>query len=251
MFSYPRTKLRLGEEMNAGKVILINTSKDLLKQAGTEIFGRFFVALITQAALERASLSKSERKGTFVYIDEANDYFQGGDQNLPIILEQARKYRISMTLAHQYRDQLDSKLKSSFAANTSTKIVGGVSDKDARSLASDMRTSPDVIAGMRKLGSHSEFAISVKNVTEGSMRLQVPFGHMEAMPHMTEVEFEQVRARQRDLYCVPVEEVRSTLADVVDGGLTGSSHDADADEIATAGGWKPADGASDGRPTAD
>jgi predicted transcriptional regulator len=251
MFSYPHTKLRLGQEMNAGKVILINTSKDLLKQAGTEIFGRFFVALITQAALERASLPNAERKDTFVYIDEANDYFQGGDENLPIILEQARKYRISMTLAHQYLDQLDNKLKASFAANTSTKIVGGVSDKDARSFASEMRTSPDVIAGMRKLPDHSEFAIAVKNVTGGTMRLSVPFAHMESMPHMSEAEFELVRARQRDLYCVPVEEVRSTLAGVVDGGSAGSVDNTDADEIAIAGGWKPADDSGGSRPIAD
>lgn len=251
MFSYPRTKLRLDHEMNAGKVILINTSKDLLKQAGTEIFGRFFVALITQAALERASLPKSERKETFVYIDEANDYFKGGDENLPIILEQARKYRISMTLAHQYLDQLENKLKASFAANTSTKIVGGISDKDARAFANEMRTAPDVITSMRKLDSHSEFAISVKNVTEGTMRLRVPIGHMEAMLHMSESEFEQVRARQRELYCIPVEEVRSTLASVVDGGSVGSLDETDSDEISTTGGWKPADDLSDDPPKAD
>ena len=251
MFSYPRTKLRLGDEMNSGKVILINTSKDLLKQAGTEIFGRFFVALITQAALERASLPKSKRKDTFVYIDEANDYFQGGDENLPIILEQARKYRISMTLAHQYLDQLDSKLRASFAANTSTKIVGGISDKDARAFASEMRTSPDVITSMRKLASESEFAISVKNVTDGTMRLRMPFGHMEAMPHMSDAEFEQVRDRQRELYCVPVEEVRSSLADVISGGRPASFDETDADELAATGGWTPADGPTDVGPIAD
>ena len=185
MFSFPQSKLRLSQEMNAGKVILINTSKDLLKQTGTEIFGRYFVALITQAALERASIPKSERMPTFVYIDEANDYFQGGDQNLPIIFEQARKYRISMTLAHQYLDQLDNKLRSSFAANTSTKIIGGVSDKDAKAFANDMRTNPETITAMRKFDDHAEFAISVKNVTAGAMRLRVPFGHMEDMPRMS------------------------------------------------------------------
>lgn len=211
MFSYPETKLRLSEEMNAGKVILINTSKDLLKQTGTEIFGRFFVALITQAALERASIPKSERMATHVYIDEANDYFQGGDQNLPVILEQARKYRISMTLAHQYLDQLDGKLRSSFAANTSTKIVGGVSDKDARAFASDMRTSPETITAMRKFDDHAEFAISVKNVTGGTMRLRVPFGTMERMPRMSDADFSQLRDLQRERYCVPVDDVRAAL----------------------------------------
>jgi len=252
MFSYPHSKLRLSDEMNAGKVILINTSKDLLKQNGTEIFGRFFVALITQAALERASIPKSQRMPTYVYIDEANDYFKDGDQNLPVILEQARKYKISMTLAHQYLDQLDNKLKSSFAANTSTKIVGGVSDKDARAFASDMRTSPDTITAMRKFDDHAEFAISVKNVTGGTMRLRVPFGHMEHMKRMTEAEFGQLRDVQRMRYSVPVEEVRATLSSVVDGiEPRAATDDSDADEIAMEGGWKGSNDADSDRPISD
>lgn len=228
MFSFPVSKLRLSAEMNAGKVILINTSKDLLKQTGTEIFGRFFVALITQAALERASIAKSERMPTYVYIDEANDYFQGGDQNLPIILEQARKYRISMTLAHQYLDQLDAKLKASFAANTSTKIIGGVSDKDARAFANDMRTSPETITAMRKFDDHAEFAISVKNVTGGTMRLRVPFGYMERMASMSDADFAQLRELQREKYCIPVDEVRAALSRSV------GRHDMNATDIGNA-----------------
>jgi DNA-directed RNA polymerase subunit L len=61
MFAHPRSKLDLFAEMNAGKVILINTAKDLLKEQGTEIFGRFFIAMIAQAAQERATLTASER----------------------------------------------------------------------------------------------------------------------------------------------------------------------------------------------
>jgi len=88
MLSHPKSKLDLFAEMNAGKVILINTAKDLLKEQGTEIFGRFFIALIAQAAQERGVLSKEQRLPTFVYIDEANDYF---DRNVGVILSQARK----------------------------------------------------------------------------------------------------------------------------------------------------------------
>ena len=230
MFSYPHTKLHLPTEMNAGKVILINSSKDLLKQNGTEIFGRFFVALITQAALERASLPESKRLATYVYIDEANDYFGGGDENLPIILEQARKYRIAMTLAHQYLDQLDAKLKSSFAANTSLKIMGGVSDKDAKAFAGEMRTTPEMILAMRKFRDHAEFAISVKNVTAGAMRLRVPFGHMERMPHMTDAEFTEVRDVQRERYCVPVAEVRETLTRMTSAQDLGGDQDVEDDD---------------------
>ncbi len=58
MFSHPRNKLDLFSEMNAGKIILINTAKDLLKENGTEIFGRFFIAMIAQAAQERATIAE-------------------------------------------------------------------------------------------------------------------------------------------------------------------------------------------------
>ena len=49
MFANERNKLDLFEAMNRGSIILINTAKDLLKQEGCEILGRFFIALISQS----------------------------------------------------------------------------------------------------------------------------------------------------------------------------------------------------------
>jgi hypothetical protein len=139
MFSHPRSKLDLFAEMNAGKVILINTAKDLLKEQGTEIFGRFFIALIAQAAQERATVPSGKRLPTFVYVDEAADYF---DRNIGLILSQARKFNVGMVLAHQHLGQLDPKLQEAFAANTSIKFAGGVSARDARTLAPMLYCDP-------------------------------------------------------------------------------------------------------------
>ena len=55
--------------------MLINTAKDLLKQDGCELFGRFFISLLAQAAQERSAIPEDRRRSTFVYIDEAQDYF--------------------------------------------------------------------------------------------------------------------------------------------------------------------------------
>jgi hypothetical protein len=82
MFSHKRNKVNLFAEMNKGSLILINTAKDLLKQEGTEILGRFFIALICQAAQERASIPEDKRMPTFVYINEAHDYFDESMENL-------------------------------------------------------------------------------------------------------------------------------------------------------------------------
>jgi hypothetical protein len=200
MFSHPRSKLDLFAEMNAGKVILINTAKDLLKEQGTEIFGRFFIALIAQAAQERATLAEGERMPTFVYIDEAADYF---DRNIGLILSQARKFNVGMVLAHQYLGQLDPKLQEAFAANTSIKFAGGVSARDARTLAPMLYCEPGLIEAQPK----GSFAAYVRDVTKSALPLKFPFGHMEAMDRMSSDEVETLRDAMRERYAVHYSEI--------------------------------------------
>ncbi|WP_457936141.1 type IV secretory system conjugative DNA transfer family protein [Mesorhizobium sp. 10J20-29] len=195
MFSHPKSRLDLFAEMNAGKVILINTAKDLLKENGTEIFGRFFIAMITQAAQERATLAPSDRLPTFVYVDEANDYF---DRNIGIILSQARKYNVGMILAHQYLGQLESKLHEAIAANTSIKFAGGVSAKDARALAGDLRTEAAFIESQPRLS----FAAFIKGDHECAVSLSIKPGRMEALQGMTADERDAVLTQMRQRYAI-------------------------------------------------
>jgi len=213
MFSHPRSKLDLYSEMNAGKVILINTAKDLLKENGTEIFGRFFIALIAQAAQERSVLPEHKRKPTFVYIDEAADYF---DRNIGIILAQARKQKTGMILAHQYLGQLGPTLQDAFAANTSIKFAGGVSNKDARALAPMLACDPATIEAQPK----GAFACSVRGLTKGAVSLAFPFGHVEAMEMMTRQERDHLKDRMRERYAVHYSEAKpqEQKEEVEDGG---------------------------------
>ncbi len=70
MFSATHTKLDIGKEMDAGKVIIINNSKAILGDEGAEFFGRFFIALIARAAQQRAGKPPASKKPCYVYIDE-------------------------------------------------------------------------------------------------------------------------------------------------------------------------------------
>ena len=195
MFSHPRSKLDLFKEMNAGKVILINTAKDLLKEQGTEIFGRFFIAMIAQAAQERSTLKDHNRVPTMVYIDEAQDYF---DRNIGLILAQARKYNVGMVLAHQYLGQLEPKLQEAFSANTAIKFAGGVSAKDARALAPMLYTQADFIEAQGK----GSFAAHVRGQTKSAVPLTFPFGYLEDLPSMSAGERTQLRSQMRSRYAV-------------------------------------------------
>lgn len=206
MFSHPRSKLDLFSELNAGKVILINTAKDLLKDQGSQIFGRFFIALIAQAAQERATLKERDRIPTLVYIDEAADYF---DRNIGLILAQARKYKVGMVLAHQYLGQSEPKLQEAFAANTSIKFAGGVSAKDARALAPKLYTDAALIERQPK----GSFAAYARGVSARAVPLRFPLGFLEAKERMNADEKSALKGKMRQRYAVHYDTLKTNSAE--------------------------------------
>lgn len=203
IFSHRENAIDLFEMMNAGKIVVINTAKDLLKEDGSQVLGRFFIALLGQAALERAALPASERRPCFVYVDEAHEYFDGRIEDL---LNQARKFKVGLSLAHQNLDQLSAKMRATFMASTSIKLAGGVSSKDARAFAEDMRCDADFIHGMRKRDAHTEFACYIKNAIPGAIKVSVPLGAVEAEPALSADEYDVLIAANRKQYCRHMDE---------------------------------------------
>jgi hypothetical protein len=194
MFSHTRNAVDLFSALNRGSIILINTAKDLLKQDGCEILGRFFIALLVQAVQERAAIPENRRRATFVYIDEAQDYFDEGIENL---LNQARKYKVGLILAHQNLGQFEIKLQAAVMASTAIKIAGGLSARDAGTLSREMRCEPEFLLSMRKHAAATDFACFIRNVTPQPVALTVPFGQMEGLPRMTDRELEHLLSQNR------------------------------------------------------
>jgi type IV secretory pathway VirB4 component len=194
MFSNEKNKLDLFDSMNKGGLILINTAKDLLKQDGCEILGRFFIALISQATQERAAIPKEKRRGTFVYIDEAQDYF---DESIGQLFNQARKYNVGLIIAHQNLDQFDQKLRAAVLSSTSIKLVGGLSAKDAGIFAKEMNCEPEFLQNMRKGRESTQFACFVRNQTSQPICLTVAFGQMEKQQKLTTDKLEEVLEENR------------------------------------------------------
>lgn len=193
MFSAPRNRIDIPTALNEGKIVLVNTAKDFLK-SGSSILGRYFIALTLQAALERAAVSEESRRPAYLYIDEAAEYF---DNNIDNLLNQARKYKLGMVLAHQYLDQLANGLRASIASNTSIKFAGGVSDRDARSVAPDMRTTPTFILEQHKGAKETHFACYLRNLTPSAISLTVPFGTLEREPTMSDEAYKRLIENNR------------------------------------------------------
>ncbi|MEM7212985.1 MAG: ATP-binding protein [Pseudomonadota bacterium] len=192
MFSGAENKFDMFEEINAGKLIMINTSKATLKEDGVRVFGRFFLALLAQAAAERAMIPEHEKIPTICYLDEAHEYI---DKNVNTILAQARKQRIGMFMAHQYLGQIrDNEVAKGLEANTSIKLAGGVSASDARGLAAQMNAEASDIQNQPTF----HFMTYARGVTQRGLPIAFPPGSLEKLP--TRYDFDELRAYQRATY---------------------------------------------------
>jgi hypothetical protein len=210
MFAAKSNRLDMFDKLQNGSVVLINTSKALLKTDASALFGRYMIARVISAAFERIAVTTDQRNPAFLIVDEAAEYF---DENLETLLSQARKFNVGVLFAHQHLDQLTPGLRAAVAANTSIKLAGGVSDKDARALASDMRTTPDFITGMAKHAKSTEFACYVRNYTANAIRLEIPFGALEGAARMTAEQQAQVIAGNRRRYAAEQDQPRPAAAE--------------------------------------
>ena len=189
MFRAERNKIDMFSAMNQGKIVLINTAKDLLKSERSSIFGRFMIAMIAQAAMARTVLPASERLPFTVYVDEAHEYF---DEKLGDIANQARKMNVALVLAHQNLGQTPAALKSTLMTSTSTKLVGGVSATDAAEFAKNMQTTATEILEARKTDTTTSFQCYVRNLTPQSVPVSIPLGEMEEQPRSSAAEQQQL-----------------------------------------------------------
>lgn len=99
----PKSAFNFFDAMNEKKVILVKLSKWLTWEVNSQLVGRMISMQIKLAALKRASLDPKDRKNFFLYIDEFQNYVS---KSIESILSEARKYKLWLTIAHQYIDQL-------------------------------------------------------------------------------------------------------------------------------------------------
>jgi len=197
MFSAKKTKLDLFKETSQGKVILINLASSLLGADGVEILGRFFLRGALLAAEKRQLLAKDDRLDTFFYIDEAHAILKR-DETIATILDECRKYRLAMIIAHQRIEQLQPPVINALMGSTAIKFAAQVSDANASALARNMGTTPDFILNQPK----HHYAVSVRGHTTSAVSLAIPLVELGKEPRMSQVQADAVRRDMRRRYSI-------------------------------------------------
>lgn len=118
--------------MDQGKIILINLSKGRIGDLNANLLGLIIVGKILMAALGRTDLPPAQRRDFHFYIDEFQNFTT---DSIASILSEARKYRLSLIMAHQFIAQLPENIRDAVFGNIGSLIAFRVGAADADFLA--------------------------------------------------------------------------------------------------------------------
>lgn len=122
--------------MDEKKILLVNLSKGRLGDINANLIGLVLVGKIQMAALSRVDMFGKQMNDFYLYIDEFQNVTT---ESISSILSEARKYRLSLNIAHQYIKQLDEKIKNAVFGNVGSMAVFRVGTEDATFLESKFK----------------------------------------------------------------------------------------------------------------
>lgn len=129
------SRIDLRRILDAGQILIVNLSKGRIGEDAASLLGSLLIAGLQQAAMSRAELPEEERRDFFLAVDEFQNF---STESFATILSEARKYRLSLTLAHQYLAQLDEATSAAVFGNVGTLIAFQVGPQDAETLAEQL-----------------------------------------------------------------------------------------------------------------
>ncbi len=114
--------------MDEGKILLINLSKGKLGEENSTFLGLLLIPKILSAAMSRVDTLEDKRRDFFLYVDEFQNF---ATPDFAIILSEARKYHLSLTVANQFIGQMDEEVKNAIFGNVGTQIAFRLGVTDA------------------------------------------------------------------------------------------------------------------------
>lgn len=117
--------------IDTGKIFIVNLSKGKLGDTNSYLLGMIIVGKILIAAFSRADISEEDRKDFYLYIDEFHNVTT---KSIVAGLSEARKYRLSLILAHQFIGQLDEDTRKAIFGNVGSILALRMGIEDAKYL---------------------------------------------------------------------------------------------------------------------
>jgi hypothetical protein len=132
MLAQPKSTITLRRLMDEGAIVICNLSKGSLGESTSHLLGALITTAFAQAALSRADTPAADRRTFHLYADEFQSF---ATESFAIILSEARKFALTLTLSHQYLEQIPDRLRSAVFGNAGSMIACRAGAEDAAILS--------------------------------------------------------------------------------------------------------------------
>ncbi len=163
MLAQPRSSITWRHLMDEGAIVICNLSKGNLGESTAHLLGALITTSLAQAALSRADQPATGRQVFHLYADEFHAF---ATDSFALILSEARKYGLTLILAHQYLNQLPDHLRSAVFGNVGSMVACRCGAEDSAVLATQLGfENPDALLD---LPNFSAWARLLRNGTPTS-----------------------------------------------------------------------------------
>lgn len=105
------------QAMDEGKILIINLAKGTIGEENSAFLGLILIPKILAAAMSRQDTPEANRRDFYLYVDEFQNF---ATQDFAVILSEARKYHLNLTVANQFISQMDDEVKNAVFGNVGT-----------------------------------------------------------------------------------------------------------------------------------
>jgi hypothetical protein len=190
-----KTKVDIPFVMDNGRLFIANLSKGRLGHDKANLLGSLLVTQFQLGAMARANRPESERRDFYLFIDEFQNF---STDAFASILAEARKYRLCLTLSHQYIDQLPLPIRQAVFGNVGTLIAFRIGNTDAEVMEKEFGNAIPASS----LADLERYEVVVKLLVEGAN--QEPF-RAKMLPPLGNLvgRKDKLIARSRERFAMP------------------------------------------------
>jgi len=127
-----KSTFNIRKHMDEGKILIVNLSRGLVGEDNAAILGALMVTKIQLAAMSRANVPLDQRRPFYLYVDEFQNF---ATDSFAVILSEARKYGLNLTIANQYVSQMDPVVRDAVFGNVGSMVSFRVGADDATFLS--------------------------------------------------------------------------------------------------------------------
>lgn len=127
----PKSSFDFRKVMDEKKILIINLSKGQIGEGNANLLGSMIITKIYLAAMSRANLAPAQMRLAspfYFFVDEFQSF---ANESFANILSEARKYKLSLTIAHQYIEQMSEEVRAAVFGNVGTIVSFRVGPFDA------------------------------------------------------------------------------------------------------------------------